>query len=100
MVTHLREYLEAEGRDPGSFPIAKRAYVAIDRPEQEVADWFRAVYGGAIPPDVAIAGNPRHVAEELVKLREAGAELVLVSPVGDDRPQLELVIEHVLPALR
>lgn len=98
-VVQLREYLEAEGRDPDSFPIAKRAYVAIDRPADEVAGWFRAVYGPAIPPEVAITGSPGRVVEELVQLRDAGAELLLVSPVGDDRPQLEVVIEHVLPAL-
>lgn len=99
MVAQLREYLEAEGRDPGSFPIGKRAYVAIDRPADEVAGWFRAVYGPAVPPEVAISGSPDQVLEELLELREAGAELLLVSPVGDDRPQLELVIERLLPAL-
>jgi probable F420-dependent oxidoreductase len=99
MVAQLREYLEAEGRDPATFPIGKRAYVAIDRPAEEVAEWFRAVYGPAIPPELAIAGSAEQVVEELVELREAGAELLLVSPVGDDRPQLELVIEHVLPVL-
>jgi probable F420-dependent oxidoreductase len=95
----LREYLSEEGRDPTTFPVAKRAYVAIDRPEQEVADWFRAVYGPAIGPDVAITGSPQKVTEELQALREAGADLLLVAPTGDDRPQLELIVEHVLPAL-
>ncbi len=99
MVRQLREYLEAEGRDPRSFPVAKRAYVAIDRPAQEVGEWFEAVYGGAISPGVAVTGSPGQVVEELRELSEAGAELLLVSPVGDDRPQLELVIEHLLPAL-
>jgi probable F420-dependent oxidoreductase len=99
MVTQLREYLAAEGRDPDSFPIGKRVYVAIDRPQEEVDDWFRVVYGGFIPSEVAVTGNPERVVDELLELREAGAELLLVSPVGDDRPQLELVIERVLPAL-
>jgi alkanesulfonate monooxygenase SsuD/methylene tetrahydromethanopterin reductase-like flavin-dependent oxidoreductase (luciferase family) len=98
-VAQLREHLEAEGRDPHDFPIAKRAYVAIDRPEDEVSAWFRAVYGGGISPEVAITGSPEQVVEGLLELREAGAELLLVAPVGDDRPQLELVAEHVLPAL-
>jgi probable F420-dependent oxidoreductase len=99
MVAQLREFLEDEGRDPASFPIGKRAYVAIDRPADEVARWFRAVYGPAVPPEVAISGSSDQVLEELLELREAGAELLLVSPVGDDRPQLELVIERLLPAL-
>lgn len=100
VVLQLREYVEAEGRDPTSFPMGKRAYVAINRPPQQVADWFRAVYGPFIPPEVAITGSPEKVVDELLQLREAGAELLLISPVGDDRPQLELVIEDVLPSLR
>jgi probable F420-dependent oxidoreductase len=99
LVAQLRDYLEAEDRDPSAFPIGKRAYVAIDRPAEEVAEWFRAVYGPVVPPEVAIAGSAEQVVEELTHLRDAGAELLLVSPVGDDRPQLELVIEHVLPLL-
>jgi probable F420-dependent oxidoreductase len=95
----LREYLEAEGRDPASFPMAKRAYVAIDRPEDEVSAWFRSVYGPAITSTVAISGSVGQVLEGLMELREAGAELILVAPVGDDRPQLEPIVEHVLPAL-
>ena len=95
----LREYLEAEGRDPDAFPMAKRAYVAVDRPEQEVADWFRAVYGPAIGPDVAITGSIEQVSAGLAELREVGAELIVVSPVGDARPQLEPIIERILPSL-
>lgn len=95
----LRQYLEEEGRDPATFPMAKRAYVAIDRPEQEVADWFRAVYGPAITPEVAVTGSPQEVTEGLRQLQQQGAELVLIAPTGDDRPQLEKIIEYVLPAL-
>jgi probable F420-dependent oxidoreductase len=99
MVSQLREQLEVEGRDPSSLPIGKRVYVAIERPPQEVEHWFRTVYGPFVSPEVAIAGSPQEVVEQLLRLREEGAELLLVSPVGNDRPQLELVIEHVLPAL-
>jgi alkanesulfonate monooxygenase SsuD/methylene tetrahydromethanopterin reductase-like flavin-dependent oxidoreductase (luciferase family) len=79
--------------------MGKRAYVAIDRPEQEVADWFRAVYGPAITPEVAITGSAQEVADGLHQLQEQGAELVLIAPTGDDRPQLEKIVEHVLPNL-
>jgi probable F420-dependent oxidoreductase len=99
MLSELRQYLEAAGREPSSFPVGKRVYVAIDRPSEEVGEWFRAVYGAAVSPDVAVSGSVEQVVDELLELREVGADLLLVSPVGDDRPQLELVIEHVLPAL-
>ena len=98
-LAQLREYLEQEGRDPTSFPVGKRAYVAIDRPQQEVDAWFRAVYGGAISPEVATTGSAHEVADALRQLRDDGAELLLIAPVGDDRPQLEPIIEHLLPAL-
>jgi probable F420-dependent oxidoreductase len=98
-VTQLKENLAVQGRDPDSFPIGKRAYVAIDRPAEEVAAWFRAVYGGGIPPEVAISGSIEQVLDGLGELREAGADLLVVAPVGDDRPQFELVAERVLPAL-
>lgn len=95
----LRQSLEEEGRDPATFPIGKRVYVAIDRPPDEVAAWFKAVYGPAIGPDVAIAGSAQQVLDGLRELREAGADLLVVAPVGDDRPQLEQIAEHVLPVL-
>jgi probable F420-dependent oxidoreductase len=98
-VAELKEHLAAEGRDPDEFPIAKRAYVAIDRPPDEVSAWFRAVYGPAITPEVAITGSPQQVLEGLHELREAGADLLVVAPTGDDRPQLELVAERMLPVL-
>jgi probable F420-dependent oxidoreductase len=99
-LAQLREYLSEEGRDPAAFPVAKRAYVAIDRPADEVAGWFRAVYGPAIGPDVALTGSPDAVLDELRTLQEAGAELILIAPVGDERPQVESIAEHILPALR
>ena len=99
LVETLRQELEAEDRDPATFPIAKRAYIAIDRPADEVGAWFHAVYGGGIPPEVAIAGSAEQVLDGLHRLREAGAELIVVAPVGDDRPQLEAIVEHVLPEL-
>ena len=98
-VAQLKEQLEAAGRDPSAFPIAKRVYVAVDRPEDEVAAWFRAVYGPWITPDVAIRGSAEQVLEGLHELRQAGAELLVLAPVGDDRPQLELLAQHVLPVL-
>jgi hypothetical protein len=65
MLAQLRKYLDAEGRDPSSFPIGKRAYVAIDRPAEEVAEWFRAVYGPVISREVAIAGSVDEVVRAL-----------------------------------
>jgi probable F420-dependent oxidoreductase len=98
-VAELKEYLAAEGRDAGEFPIAKRAYVAIDRPADEVSAWFRAIYGPAVTSEVAITGSPEQVLDGLHELRQAGADLLVVAPAGDDRPQLELVAQHVLPVL-
>jgi alkanesulfonate monooxygenase SsuD/methylene tetrahydromethanopterin reductase-like flavin-dependent oxidoreductase (luciferase family) len=48
---------------------------------------------------VAITGSAQEVTEGLHQLQGQGAELVLIAPTGDDRPQLEKIVEHVLPAL-
>jgi hypothetical protein len=56
MLAQLRKYLDAEGRDPSSFPIGKRVYVAIDRPAEEVD---RVVPRGLWPGDFAGGGDRR-----------------------------------------
>src|SRR5204863_4126586 len=48
-VKALEGFLRAAGRDPATFPIGKRVYVAIDRDRQRAAkrltEWCGAFYG-------------------------------------------------------
>jgi len=100
-VRALREALAAAGRDPSAFPTGKRAYVAIDQPRERVETWYRAVYGRPAPDgDVLFTGDAEAVAERLAGLVEAGAQHLLVHPIGDERAQLDVVAARVLPLLR
>jgi len=67
-VIMLRGFLEAEGRDPATFPLSKRVYIHVDddrqRAESQVMDWFGSSYGaGRTPP--AIWGPPQECAARL-----------------------------------
>lgn len=87
-ITLLRQVLEQEGRDPASFAVSKRVYVAIDsdsdRAEKRLQEWFGGYYGRAeMASRVSVWGPERIVAERLEELADAGAEMLLVSPVFD-----------------
>lgn len=72
MVSQVPQHREAEGRGPSSFQVGERVYVAFDRPPQEVCEWFGAVYGRAVAPEVAVRGSPQQLVEELLELRGLG----------------------------
>jgi probable F420-dependent oxidoreductase len=89
----VREELAARGRDPAAFPIAKRVYVAVGdgRPLQEGLD---AMYGWpGLGARVAVSGSPDQIAEQLARLREAGAQELLLNPLHDHFEQLEALAE-------
>jgi alkanesulfonate monooxygenase SsuD/methylene tetrahydromethanopterin reductase-like flavin-dependent oxidoreductase (luciferase family) len=54
-VKQLRAHLADAGRDPASFPIGKRVYIAVDRDRaraaKRLAEWFGAFYGKPGPAD-------------------------------------------------
>ena len=87
-VALLRQVLDQEGRDPASFAVSKRVYVAVDgdseRAERRLREWFGAYYGNAdMGSRVSLWGPERIVAERLEELADAGAGMLLVSPVFD-----------------
>ena len=90
----LREALEAEGRDPASFPVGKRVYMAVEDSEQEARrrmtprlDGFYEAPG--ITERVALCGTAEACAEELRRLADAGAGELLLNPLYDYMDQLE-----------
>jgi len=96
----LDELLEGAGRDPATFPMAKRVYVAVDQPEDVVTAWFRGVYGDHGPGlDVVTSGTADEVAETLAGPELARAGHLILHPVGNER-QVDVLAERVLPALR
>jgi probable F420-dependent oxidoreductase len=104
----VREALAGAGRDPASFPIAKRVYLTIgddpERARQRIAAALDDRYGyfglrGRLAP-VAVAGRPDAVVEGLREVAEAGAELILLDLLVDEAEQMERLAAEVLPQLR
>jgi len=94
----LRAELEKLGRNPATFPISKRVFLSVaERPDiarAELDRWFSIVYrrpGGADAGD--IHGSPAQVREQLEALVAAGANHLLVNPVGRYTEQVEALAE-------
>jgi probable F420-dependent oxidoreductase len=93
-VGHLRRFLDEAGRDPATFPISKRVYLAIDddagRAEQRLRGWFAHTYGNAdMANRVAFWGPQPQVFEQITALVNAGAQHLLLHPVFDYDEQLD-----------
>jgi probable F420-dependent oxidoreductase len=103
-VTLLRALLRDAGRDPATFPIGKRVYIAIDGDRQRaatrLAEWFGAFYGRPqMAAEVSVWGPPGECVERLREVVAAGARLVLLNPVFDEARQLEQFASVIAPAL-
>jgi probable F420-dependent oxidoreductase len=100
----VRDLLADQGRDPDGFPIAKRVYIAVDDDAERARERMRAaldrLYGffnlGDMTP-VSVWGTPGDCARGLQDVAAAGAQLILVNPLFDDREQMERLAAEVLP---
>jgi len=102
-VRTVRALLAEAGRDPSGFSIAKRVYVIVDddreRAGRRLADWFLRRYGRPGLEGVAVWGPAAECAERVREVREAGAELVLLTAPFDEAEQLERLASEVVPRL-
>ena len=102
----VREALTEAGRDPSTFRIAKRVYLAVDddagRAQERVASTLAEIYGerGRQLAPVAVTGPPDAVVQGLREVRDAGAELILLNAIYDQAEQMERLAAEVVPALR
>jgi alkanesulfonate monooxygenase SsuD/methylene tetrahydromethanopterin reductase-like flavin-dependent oxidoreductase (luciferase family) len=103
----VREALSEQNRDPGTFPIAKRVYIAVDDSTTRAGERITAAldeqYGyfgikGLSP--VAVAGPPDACVQGLREVFDAGAEMILLNPLFDDLQQMERLAAEVMPRLR
>jgi alkanesulfonate monooxygenase SsuD/methylene tetrahydromethanopterin reductase-like flavin-dependent oxidoreductase (luciferase family) len=102
-VQNLRGLLSEAGRDPASFPISKRVYIGVDedrdRAWQKMATWYGLRYGRTEYQHVSVWGPPEECAARLREVAEAGAELVLLTPIYDEADQMERLARDVIPLL-
>jgi probable F420-dependent oxidoreductase len=100
----IRRLLEEAKRDPATFSISKRVYIAVDdnrdRAEQRLRQWFGARYKFPdMAPRVSIFGSRAECVDKLGELVRAGAQQLLLDPVYDHVEQMELLAAEVVPGL-
>ncbi|HLX05436.1 MAG TPA: hypothetical protein VKR28_07870, partial [Candidatus Binatus sp.] len=100
----IRRLLDEAKRDPKTFSISKRVYIAVDdnreRAEQRLRRWFGARYKFAeMAPRVSIYGNRAECVDKLGELVRTGAQHLLLDPVFDHVEQMEQIAAEVVPAL-
>ncbi len=100
----LQHFLEEAQRDPTTFAISKRVYVAIDndrdRAERRLREWFSLRYKNAeMASRVSVWGGRAECTDKLGELVQAGARHLLLNPVFDDMEHLELLAQEVVPNL-
>ncbi len=104
----VRHELAEQGKDAAEFPIAKRIYLMIDddpaHARERVLEGLRRIYGG-MPgiESVPVSGTADDVVAGLREVIDAGAEMILLNPVGsdvaEDREQMERLAAEVIPQL-
>ncbi len=100
----IRQELDAAGKDPDQFPLAKRVNLAVDkdrdRARRRLREWFGAYYNDPDRADrVSVWGSAEQVVEGLQEVVSAGARLVILSPVFDGMEQMEILASDVVPRL-
>jgi probable F420-dependent oxidoreductase len=107
-VKTVRRELDEQGKDATQFTIAKRVYVTVDddagRARQLVVDGLHRIYGDMPGIEaVPVSGTAADVARGVREVIDAGAEMILLNPVGatvaEDREQMERLAAEVIPQL-
>lgn len=103
-VRTLRSLLEAARRDPASFAVGKRVYIAVDkdraRAGKRLAEWFGAFYGRPeLAERVSVCGEPDECVERLAEIAAGGADVLILNPVFDEPVQLERFASEIAPRL-
>jgi alkanesulfonate monooxygenase SsuD/methylene tetrahydromethanopterin reductase-like flavin-dependent oxidoreductase (luciferase family) len=108
VVTVVRRELDEQRKDPAHFTIGKRVYLMVDddaaRARERVLAGLGRIYGGMSGIEsVPVSGTPGDVARGLREVIDAGAQMLLLNPVGIDvaenREQMERLAAEVIPQL-
>jgi probable F420-dependent oxidoreductase len=104
-VATVREELAAAGKPAADFPIAKRVYISIDsdaaRARHRVDAELEKLYGRRVPAieEAAIAGTVSDCLREVRAVAEAGAELILFTPLHDQAWHAEQIAAEIISQL-
>lgn len=96
--------LKEEKRDPATFAISKRVYLAVDhncgRAEQRLREWFAVCYKNAdLASRVSVWGSRDECIDKLREIVQADAKHIVLNPVFDEMEHVELLAKEVMPHL-
>lgn len=102
--SRIRDFLDEAKRDPASFHVSKRVYLAVDkdkaRGEQRIREWFSRRYKNAeLGPKVSIWGSSAECAEKIQEIVHAGAQHIVFNPMFDEMEHLEICAKEIMPQL-
>jgi probable F420-dependent oxidoreductase len=100
----IREFLGEANRDPATFHVAKRIYLAVDndaaRAESRIREWFGRRYKNSdLGPKVSIWGSAAVCTEKIQEIVEAGAQQIVFNPMFDEMEHLEICAKEIMPHL-
>ena len=100
----IREFLGEANRDPASFHVAKRVYLAVDndatRAEGRIREWFGRRYKNSdLGPKVSIWGSAAECTEKIQEIVKAGAQQIVFNPMFDEMEHLEICAKEIMPHL-
>ena len=100
VLASLRRHLEASGRDPASFTVTKRLYVAVDddkeRAAREIRRFFDHQYHDAeLGLQVSAWGSKDEVAEQVARLAGEDLDMIMFNPMYDHIEHAERIAEVV-----
>ena len=98
----IQRFLDESQRDPASFTISKRMYIAVDndrdRAERRLREWFGMRYKNAdMGSQVSVWGSRQECIDKLGAVVQAGAQHLMINPAFDDMEQLEIVAQDIVP---
>ena len=99
--TPMDAFLDDIKQLPTDFPKAKRLYLALGDNLSRLREWFGAFYHKPeLADQVAVWGSPQQIVDQIIRLRDAGVNYILLNPVFDEEGQMEQLCEHVLPRVQ
>ena len=98
----ITRLLDETNRDPATFAISKRVYLAVDddrdRAEKRLREFFAVRYDNPnLASQVAIWGGRQEIIDKLSEVTKAGAQHLVLNPVFDEMEHLELLAQEVVP---
>jgi probable F420-dependent oxidoreductase len=100
----LQRFLDQDGRDPQTFAISKRVYIAVDnnrdQAERRLREWFGIRYKNAdMASRVSVWGSHAECIDQLGELLQAGAQHLMLNPICDELTHLERLAQDIVPHL-